>query len=102
MTTELSKHYINDRAYREDTIKKYLGDEGTVIFITTAYDKKRKARYRYEITDKAVLIVKLADNSKIITKMMARPSRIKKYWWFAPQEILDIACENSRNPERFA
>ena len=56
--TQISKHYQRDRQYRENNIKEFLGDEGKVVFSTIMYNDKKQKDYRYEITDKAVLIVK--------------------------------------------
>ena len=100
--TQISKHYQKDRQYRENNIKEFLGDEGKVVFSTIMYNDKKQKDYRYEITDKAVLIVKATDADFIITKMLARPSRIKRIWANAPKEIIEIAIANSRDPKRFA
>lgn len=100
--TQISKHYQRDRQYRENNIKEFLGDEGKVVFSTIMYNDKKQKDYRYEITDKAVLIVKATDADFIITKMLARPSRIKRVWADAPKEVIEIAIANARNPKRFA
>lgn len=100
--TQISKHYQRDRQYRENNIKEFLGDEGKVVFSTIMYNDKKQKDYRYEITDKAVLIVKAIDRDFIITKMLARPSRIKRVWADAPKEVIEIAIANARDPKRFA
>lgn len=100
--TQISKHYQRDRQYRENNIKEFLGDEGKVVFSTIMYNDKKQKDYRYEITDKAVLIVKAIDADFIITKMLARPSRIKRVWADAPKEVMEIAIANARDPKRFA
>lgn len=100
--TQISKHYQIDRQYRENNIKEFLGDEGKVVFSTIMYNDKKQKDYRYEITDKAVLIVKATDADFIITKMLARPSRIKRVWADAPKEVIEIAIANARDPKRFA
>lgn len=100
--TQISKHYQRDRQYRESNIKEFLGDEGKVVFSTIMYNDKKQKDYRYEITDKAVLIVKATDADFIITKMLARPSRIKRVWADAPKEVIEIAIANARDPKRFA
>lgn len=100
--TQISKHYQRDRQYRENNIKEFLGDEGKVVFSTIMYNDKKQKDYRYEITDKAVLIVKATDADFIITKMLARPSRIKRVWADAPKEVIEIAIANARDPKRFA
>lgn len=100
--TQISKHYQRDRQYRENNIKEFLGDEGKVVFSTIMYNDKKQKDYRYEITNKAVLIVKATDADFIITKMLARPSRIKRVWADAPKEVIEIAIANARDPKRFA
>ena len=100
--TQISKHYQKDRQYRENNIKEFLGDEGKVVFSTIMYNDKKQKDYRYEITDKAVLIVKATDADFIITKMLARPRRIKRVWADAPKEVMEIAIANARDPKRFA
>lgn len=100
--TQISKHYQRDRQYRENNIKEFLGDEGKVVFSTIMYNDKKQKDYKYEITDKAVLIVKATDADFIITKMLARPSRIKRVWADAPKEVIEIAIANARDPKRFA
>lgn len=100
--TQISKHYQRDRQFRENNIKEFLGNEGKVVFSTIMYNDKKQKDYRYEITDKAVLIVKATDADFIITKMLARPSRIKRIWADAPKEMMEIAIANARDPKRFA
>ena len=100
--TQISKHYQKDRQYRENNIKEFLGDERKVVFSAVMYNDKKQKDYRYEITDKAVLIVKATDADFIITKMLARYSRIKRVWADAPKEVIEIAIANARDPKRFA
>ena len=100
--TQISKHYQRDRQYRENNIKEFLGDEGKVVFSTIMYNDKKQKDCRYEITDKAVLIVKATDADFIITKMLARPSRLRRVWADAPKEVIEIAIANARDPKRFA
>lgn len=90
----VSRHYTEDRTERQMVID-CIG-EGTVVYTTLQYDEQRGRTYRYEITDNAILIVKDERNTKIITKMIARPSRIRRYWADAPQEIIMIAVKHTR------
>lgn len=96
-----SRHYENDRQYREETIKECYGNEGKVVYSSIKFDEKRKRFYLYEITENAVLIVKATDCNLIITKMLARPSRIKKIWDNPTEEVIKKAVENARDPKRF-
>lgn len=95
-----SRHYTNDRVKRANVIAEV--GEGTVVYTTIIFDEKRKRNYKYEITDNAVLIVKATDVEMVITKMLARPSRIKKVWADAPKEIIEKAIIYSRNAKYYA
>lgn len=98
-----SKHYTEERQFREDNIKKFLGEEGKVVFEIVKWDSIRKNYFLYQITENAVLIVRATDKKDfIITKMLARPSRIKRVWEDAPMSIIRIAIENSKDSRRFA
>lgn len=92
MTT--SAHYHFERKERNELINR-IG-EGTVVYTTVVFDSKRGRNFRYEITDNAVLIVKAMDADVIITKMIARPSRIRRYWAEAPQELILKSVEYTR------
>lgn len=95
-----SKHYTETRKRRENAIKK-IG-LGKVVFTTVKYDYKKHRHFKYEITDTAILIVKATDEEDfIITKIIARPSRITKYWEDAPQEIIELAIKHSRQGYTF-
>lgn len=98
----ISKHYTENRQFREQTIQELFGNEGKVIYSIIKFDEKRRKNFLYEITENAVLIVKATDRDFIITKMLARPSRIKRVWTDAPKEILKIAIQNAKDPKRFA
>lgn len=95
-----SKHYQRDRKFREDTIKELFGEEGKVVYSVVMFDEKRGKEFKYEITENAVLIVRATDRDFIITKMLARPSRITRVWKDAPKEIIEIAIANARDPKR--
>ena len=76
--TKTSKHYTEDRIQRNLTIEE-IG-EGTVIWETIQWDSRRKKFFLYQITDNAILIVKAADKADfIVTKIIARQSRLKQY-----------------------
>lgn len=96
-----SKHYREDRKFREEAIKEYFGEDGRVVFEVVKYDENRKRFYLYQITENAVLIVKATDKDLIITKMLARPSRIKRIWENPSEEVLKKAIANARDPKRF-
>lgn len=90
-----SYHYRKDRQRREDLIQE-IG-LGEVVYTTTQYSEKRGRTYLYEVTTNAILIVKSVDIPDfVVTKIVARPSRLLQYWENPPQEILDKAILHSR------
>lgn len=97
-----SRHYDEERKFREEAIKTYFGEEGKIVFSTVLFDEKRKRNYKYEITENAILIIRATDCDLIITKMLARPSRIKRVWENPTEEVMRKAIANARDPKRFA
>lgn len=90
-----SRHWKEDRKRRANAIAQ-IG-EGNVVFSCVKFDRKRNRSYKYEITDNGILIVKSLDRKDfIVTKMIARPSRILQYWEDAPQNIIMIAVNHTR------
>lgn len=92
--TRTSNHYRQDRARREEAISR-IG-EGTVVYSTVVWDVKRKRYFLYEITDNAIITVKATDKDLVITKLIARPSRIRQYWQDCPREIMEKAIAHTR------
>lgn len=89
-----SNHYVEERIKREQLIAR-IG-EGQVVYTTVVYHEKKHRHFRYEITDNGILIVKAFDEDIIITKMIARPNRLKQYWADCPTEIIMIAVDHVR------
>lgn len=92
MTT--SKHYAEERKERQQLIET-IGT-GKVIYSKVVFDEKRQRRFLYKITDNAVLMVCTVDGSKLITQMIARPSRINKYWSNAPKWLIRKSVKYTR------
>lgn len=95
MKTELSYHYRTERVERNNNVLKV--GEGKVVHTTVQFDPKRNREFIYEITDTAMLIVRACDRPElVITKMVARPSRIKRYWADAPKALIELAVAHTR------
>lgn len=91
MTT--SRHYTEYRKDREERIQR-CGGEGEIILEVVSYDRKRKSEFLYQLTDKAILLVKPTDRDYLITKYFATASRISRLyqlkgqnppWWLINQ-----------------
>lgn len=78
--TRVSKHYNYKRGKRERFIEKYLHGDGNVIdgFIV---DKGHKDGPEvHSLTDNGVIIVHNLESGVLITKLLARPEQIKRYY----------------------
>lgn len=91
-----SKHYSNDRQYREALIR-YLG-QGEVIAKFYIDRGHWHGIERHEVTDNAIIIIYNNTTNEIITKLIARPNQIKRYYKDGkyPQKIVDIAYEHTK------
>lgn len=90
-----STHIVEERKARLHAIKK-IG-LGTVVFSTVIYDVKREKNFIYEISSTAILTVRAYDEpTLIVTRYPARPSRIRKYWAEATEEVIQIAIKHTQ------
>lgn len=90
----VSKHYIKIRNKREKLIRKYITD-GNIIdeFII---DKGHKdGKEIHSITDTGLIIIHNQKSGKLITKLIARPKQIMRYYVNInkqpPQQVLILA-----------
>lgn len=92
----LSRHYTRDNVDRQKAIINEIG-LGTVIYKTVYFDERRNRNYIYEITSTAIMVVRAYDEpSLIITRYPARPSRIKRVWQDATDEIIELSVKHTR------
>ena len=93
----LSAHYQNDRLIREKMIQ-HIG-EGKVVR-TVRWDRGHpNGAEIHKITDTGIIIIYNERTLKLVTKIIARPNQIRRYWkdGNAPQEIVNKAIEHARN-----
>lgn len=94
MTTTL--HFSRDRQSRENLIKQ-IG-EGKVIK-TVELDKGHpNGPEIHKITDNAIVVIYNKRTGKLITKLIARPNQIRRYYeeGKAPKELIKKAKEHQR------
>ena len=101
MTT--SRHYEQERKSREALIRKIgTGTE----FATFTIDKGHKnGPELHIITTTAIIIIKNERTDKTITKIIARPGQIKRYFSNITEEvqkIINIAKEHDKKKYYFA
>ena len=93
----LSAHYQNDRLIREKMIQ-HIG-EGKVVR-TVRWDRGHpNGAELHRITDTGIIIIYNERTLKLVTKIIARPNQIRRYWkdGKAPIEIVNKAIEHARN-----
>lgn len=90
-----SKHYKQQRNSRERLIQKYINGNGNVIdsFII---DKGHKNGLEiHSITDTGLIIIYNKESGKLITKLIARPAQIQRYYKMSnkhpPRWLLELA-----------
>lgn len=80
METKQTKHYKNKRYKREKFIKKYCNGDGIIVdgFIV---DKGHPNGVEvHSITENGIIIVHNYLSGKLVTKLLARPHQIKRYY----------------------
>lgn len=92
-----SRHYMNDREAREALIKKI--SEGKIIKSVRVDRGHKNGAEIHHITDNAIVIIENERTKRMITKLIARPGQIARYYeqGKAPKELMRIAREHQAN-----
>lgn len=90
-----SNHYACERAEREARIERMEGGDGKEVarfFVDRHHPDGPEV---HVITDNAIIVIYNAFSGKLITKLVARPGQISRYYeakgLATPQYLLDIA-----------
>ena len=96
-----SRHYKNSRGKREDFIEEYLHDDGVMVDGFIVDKGHKKGLEVHSITDKGIIVIHNLHSGKLITKLIARPQQIKRYYESTGREpppeyedILELAREH--------
>ena len=87
-----SKHYVSDRIEREKLIQK-IGVGVAVDTIRVDRNHKNGAEL-HTITSTGIIIIRNERTNKIVTKLIARPGQIKRYYDEVPkimEKVIQIA-----------
>lgn len=91
-----SRHYTEDRKTREELIQKI----GTGFVVNSfVVDKGHKnGPERHEITSTGIIIVYNNRTNKMVTKLIARPNQIRRYYKEnkAPKYIIAAALDHQK------
>lgn len=89
-----SNHYKNKRYKREKFINKYLYGDGNVIDSFVVDKGHKDGLERHDVTDTGLIIVYNLNSKKLVTKLIARPKQIKRYYQDTgrkpPKWLLDL------------
>lgn len=90
-----SKHYMADRITRENHIKE-IG-QGKPMFRFTVDRGHKNGPEIHEITSTGIINIYNKISGKLVTKLIARPGQIKRYFenGNAPKELINIARANT-------
>ena len=93
----VSEHYRTERYRREKFIDEHLGD-GQMIDEFIIDRGHPNGAERHCIMDNGVIVIYNVESGKLITKLLARPHQIKRYYEFSGreppenyEEILELA-----------
>ena len=98
----VSKHYSYQRNRRERFIEEYLG-EGHIIDGFIVDKGHPKGAEVHSITDNGIIIIHNLKSGKLVTKLLARPSQIKRYYKITGrkpppeyEDVLRLALKHER------
>lgn len=95
----VSLHYDNSRYYREMFIYNYLGGNGNIIDSFIVDKGHKNGKELHCVTDNGLIIVYNIATRKLVTKLIARPQQIKRYYMHTkknpPQELLELCREHN-------
>ena len=75
-----TNHYKNKRYKREKFINKHLCGNGKVVDSFIVDRGHKNGLERHDITDTGLIIVYNAYTNLVVTKLVARPNQIKRYY----------------------
>ena len=77
----VSNHYKKQRYKRERFINKCCNGDGKVVDEFVVDKGHRNGLERHCITDTGIIIIYNAASGKLISKLIARPNQIKRYYY---------------------
>lgn len=93
-----TKHYTDDRRLREEVIQKIIG-EGEEFQSFVVDRGHRNGPEIHTITTTGIIIIRNARTNKTVTKLIARPNQIRRYFnqiTEETQKIIDIAFQHTQ------
>ena len=92
----VSRHYKKQRYKREKFINKCLNGDGKVIDSFIVDKGHKNGAERHDITDNGIVVIYNANSNLLVSKIIARPNQIKKYYKDSdkepPKYLLDLCA----------
>lgn len=76
----VSNHYKKKRYKREKLINKYVHGDGYIVDGFVVDNKHKNGLEVHSITDNGIIIIHNMKSGKLITKLLARPQQIRRYY----------------------
>ena len=98
-----SRHYANDRQKREEIIKK-IG-YGKIIKSVVVDRGHKNGPEIHNLSDTGIITIQNQKTKKMITKLIARPGQIKRYYKeneIIPSGLLDLTRQHQKLALNFA
>lgn len=76
----VSRHYQRKRSKREKFIDKHLNGDGKVIDSFIVDKGHKNGLERHDLTDNGIIIIYNARTNLLVSKLIARPNQIKRYY----------------------
>lgn len=90
-----SRHYKQQRNRREKLIKKHVNGDGNIIDSFIVNKGHKDGIEIHSITDTGLIIVTNKESGKLVTKLIARPAQIQRYYKMSnkhpPRWLLELA-----------
>lgn len=96
----VSLHYGADRNSRERFICEHLGGNGKIVDSFIVDKGHKNGAELHCVTDNGIIIVYNVNSRKMVTKLIARPQQIERYYMHTkknpPRELLELCREHQR------
>lgn len=79
-TRAMSNHYVRSRHRREKFINRHINGDGNVVDEFVIDRKHKKGKELHKVTDTGLVIIYNFETGKLITKLIARPEQIQRYY----------------------
>lgn len=94
-----SKHFEEERIKRQQFIEEHIGD-GKVIRSFVVDNGHKNGAEIHSITDTGLIIIRNIYTGKIITKLIARPNQLSRYYesieQTPPKWLIDLAIKHKK------